>query len=115
DLFKGQYTVLREQSSLDECVSIIYNHIAKRLCENSISEDEEKIMILDCGGGTTDFARCTYHYVRTASYKIINVVTSLENGESNFGGNNVSYRILQILKIKFAHYIKSKKEHSHED
>ncbi|AXL20729.1 hypothetical protein [Megasphaera stantonii] len=115
DLFKGQYTVLREQSSLDEGVAIIYNHIAKRLCENSMSEDEEKIMILDCGGGTTDLARCTYHYVPTASYKIINVVTSFENGDSNFGGNNVTYRILQILKIKLAHYIKSKKEHSHAD
>ena len=111
-LFKNQYDVLREKSSLDEGVAIIYNHIAQQLYKNSMSEDEEKIMILDCGGGTTDLARCTYHYSPTNSYKVINVATSFENGDSNFGGNNITYRILQILKIKLAHYIKAKRENA---
>ena len=111
NLFDKDYVILRPESSLDEGVSIIYNHIAKRLHENFQSMDKpERIMILDCGGGTTDLASCSYQYQASDSYKTIKIETSFENGDSNFGGNNITFRILQILKIKLAQYLKNKNE-----
>lgn len=110
-LFDKDYRILPPEASLDEGVAIIYNHIAKRLYENVQSMDEpEKIMILDCGGGTTDLASCSYQYLVSNSYRTIKIKTNFENGDSNFGGNNITFRILQILKIKLAHYLKNKNE-----
>lgn len=110
-LFNKDYGILPPEASLDEGVAIIYNHIAKRLYENIQSMDEpEKIMILDCGGGTTDLASCSYQYLASNSYKTIKIKTNFENGDSNFGGNNITFKILQILKIKLAHYLKNKNE-----
>lgn len=110
-LFNKDYGILPPEASLDEGVAIIYNHIAKKLYENIQSMDEpEKIMILDCGGGTTDLASCSYQYLASNSYKTIKIKTNFENGDSNFGGNNITFKILQILKIKLAHYLKNKNE-----
>lgn len=111
NLFDKDYVILRPESSLDEGVAIIYNHIAKRLYEDNQSMNEpERIMILDCGGGTTDLASCSYQYVNSNPYKTVKIKTSFENGDSNFGGNNITFRILQILKIKLAQYLKNKNE-----
>lgn len=111
NLFDKDYTILRAESSLDEGVAIIYNHIAKRLYEDNQSMKEpEKVMILDCGGGTTDLASCSYQYITSEPYKRVKIETNFENGDSNFGGNNITFRILQVLKIKLAQYLKNKNE-----
>lgn len=111
NLFDKDYTILRAESSLDEGVAIIYNHIAKRLYEDNQSMKEpEKVMILDCGGGTTDLASCSYQYINSEPYKRVKIETNFENGDSNFGGNNITFRILQVLKIKLAQYLKNKNE-----
>ena len=96
------YLVLDEDSSWDEGIAIVYNHIAKRIKDMEDGESET-VFVIDCGGGTTDLARCEYSQTAAdigEGKKILTVKTSFENGDSAFGGNNITYRILQLLKIK---------------
>lgn len=113
------YQVLRGESSLDEGISIIYYHIAERIRQAMKKKGdipEEKVLIMDCGGGTTDLASCSYKYTmlnvgleKDIGTKL-SITTRFENGDSNFGGNNITYLILQMLKIKMAALIKGKKD-----
>ena len=106
-MFPG-YSILRNESCLDEGVAIVYNHIAKRIKDMG-EGNTETVFVIDCGGGTTDLARCEYSYAAAAigdGKKILSVKTSFENGDSAFGGNNITYRILQLLKIKIDAYLR---------
>ena len=96
------YLVLDDDSSLDEGIAIVYNHIAKRIKDMKEGE-KETVFVIDCGGGTTDLAKCEYSQKAAdigEGKKVLSVTTSFENGDSAFGGNNITYRILQMLKIK---------------
>ena len=108
-------TVLSAGESIDEGIAIIYNHVAEQMKkkvrekENAknkkamYSDDKaQKVLIIDCGGGTTDLASCEYTLNTEGYSKSINIVTRFENGDSNFGGNNITFRIFQLLKIKLA-------------
>ena len=55
--------------------------------------------------GTTDLASSRFIIDNdNVSYKV-NIETTYENGDTNFGGNNITYRIMQYIKIMFAaHY-----------
>ena len=67
-------------------------------------------MIIDCGGGTTDLARCTYQISENQEgHRQLDITMSSENGDSNFGGNNITFRILQMIKIKLASKLAHKK------
>ena len=104
------YLVLDDESSLDEGIAIVYNHIAKRIKDMSEGESET-VFVIDCGGGTTDLARCEYSQTAASignGKKVLSVKTSFENGDSAFGGNNITYRILQLLKIKIDAYLQGK-------
>ena len=99
---KPDYLVLADDASLDEGIAIVYNHIGKRI-KNMKEGETETVFVIDCGGGTTDLARCEYSQTAAAigdGKKILSVKTGFENGDSAFGGNNITYRILQLLKIK---------------
>ena len=96
---------------LDEGLAVLYNTIADQIEKNKFVDGEEyKALVIDCGGGTTDLSSCSFKinegYI---SYKI-DINTTFENGDTNFGGNNITYRILQFMKIVFAHYYTKKKE-----
>ena len=110
-MFGGKNRSVNDEShSIDEGIAIIYNHIAEQVKKrkNDKSYEPEKVLIMDCGGGTTDLASCEYSLDTTGYSKSLNIVTRFENGDSNFGGNNVTYRILQFLKIKLAHKLQGK-------
>ena len=99
---KEGFLVLADDSSLDEGIAIVYNHISKRINEMEDGKSET-VFFIDCGGGTTDLAKCEYSQNASSigeGKKILSVKTSFENGDSAFGGNNITYRILQLLKIK---------------
>ena len=60
-------------------------------------------LVVDCGGGTTDL--CSYGFrIRDnkTSYGI-EMQAAYENGDTDFGGNNLTYRIMQLLKIELLH------------
>lgn len=115
---KDDRTVLGAGESIDEGIAIIYNHIAeqmkKKIRDNAnknkksdnAEEKSRKVLIVDCGGGTTDLASCEYTLNTEGYSKKIDIVTRFENGDSNFGGNNITFRIFQLLKIKLAQKLK---------
>jgi hypothetical protein len=88
---------------LDEGTAVIYNTIHS-LIEKHRYIDGEQIyaLIIDCGGGTTDLSSCSFRIENdSVSYKV-EIETTYENGDTNFGGNNITYRIMQYIKIMFA-------------
>lgn len=93
-----------DKDSLDEGLATVYHYIAKQL--QSVENPSGKILILDCGGGTTDLASCNYSVEPGDDWDILRLQTDFESGDSNFGGNNITYRILQMLKMKIAKNLK---------
>ena len=88
---------------LDEGTAVIYNTI-HNLIEKKRFYDGETIaaLIMDCGGGTTDLSSCNFRIMNdNISYRV-DIETTYENGDTNFGGNNITYRIMQYIKIMFA-------------
>lgn len=111
ELSDDVYHVMSESESLDEGIAVVYQHIAKEIerynsSNNKRSADAfpaQNILIIDCGGGTTDLARCTYQISKNQEgHRQLDITMSSENGDSNFGGNNITFRILQMIKIKLA-------------
>ncbi|MGL5981847.1 MAG: hypothetical protein ACRCZR_00850 [Cetobacterium sp.] len=119
------YKVAKVENSLDEGVAVIYNNIREIVRTfldklevgesfpkdsgiEDLKDDQVKISIIDVGGGTTDVASCDYSFEKTTHGCKLNITTNFENGDSNFGGNNITFRILQYLKIKLANYFEGK-------
>ena len=98
-------TVLDAGMSIDEGIAIIYNHVSELLARKKLGNKPQTVLIMDCGGGTTDLASCRYS-LSTGYTKQLNIRTKFENGDSNFGGNNITFRILQLLKIRLADRLK---------
>lgn len=104
-MYKDEKIVLSPEESIDEGIAIVYNQIITLIADEHAKqgkENEKSIMIMDCGGGTTDLASCNYEFERTEAGVTLNLKTCFENGNVNFGGNNITYRIMQLLKIKIA-------------
>ncbi|MFP3917117.1 molecular chaperone [Lysinibacillus telephonicus] len=99
-----EYTIETDHA-LDEGMAVLYNTIANQIEKNQFLDNEEyHALVIDCGGGTTDLSSCRFQIRdNRISYKL-DIQTTYENGETNFGGNNITYRIFQYLKITFAHY-----------
>lgn len=111
-MFKGEYTILPTEVSLDEGIAIVYQHIAAKLDTYQGDKKLMPIMITDCGGGTTDLARCKYELTSgdtDGDIPKLVITNDFENGDANFGGNNLTFRILQMLKVKMAYYQHHKK------
>jgi len=95
----GNYT-FEEEYALDEGVSVLYNTIASQISKGTFDDGKKhKALIIDCGGGTTDLSSCTFSIKENRINYEINVNTTYENGDTNFGGNNLTYRTMQYLKI----------------
>ncbi|WP_251499938.1 hypothetical protein [Otoolea muris] len=61
--------------------------------------EEYQALIIDCGGGTTDLSSCRFRvWDRRAAYRI-EIDTAYENGDTDFGGNNITWRVMQLIKI----------------
>lgn len=96
---------IETEHALDEGMAVLYNTIANQIENNSFLDGKEyKALVIDCGGGTTDLSSCRFRIEDGhISYKI-DIHTTYENGDTNFGGNNITYRIFQFMKIVFANY-----------
>lgn len=102
---------VEDQDALDEGLAVLYNTIANQIEKSKFSDGEEyQALIIDCGGGTTDLSSCRFRITEGfMSYKI-DLHMTFENGDTNFGGNNITYRILQFMKIVLAHYYRNKRD-----
>jgi hypothetical protein len=96
---------IEEKESLNEGMAVLYNTIFNQIKRKNFYDDEEyKALVIDSGGGTTDLSSCSYKICEgDISYNVY-IKTGFENGDTNFGGNNITYRILQFLKIILANY-----------
>lgn len=98
------YNIL-QKNVLDEGISVMYNTIEKHMKNNRFENGEEyKAFIIDCGGSTTELATCNFSITKSEICYTLDISTSFEDGEENFGGNNITYRIMQYLKIALVHY-----------
>lgn len=104
-----EYEIETEQM-LDEGTAVVYNTIAN-LIEKQRFYDNEVLsaLIIDCGGGTTDLSSCSFSIHNDAVAYDVAIKTTYENGDTNFGGNNITYRIMQYIKIMFATYYSANK------
>lgn len=95
-----EYRIMEEEDMLDEGVAVLYNSISELIAQNRFHNNEElEALIIDCGGGTTDLSSSRFTINdRRVSYKI-RISTAYENGDTDFGGNNLTYRIMELLKI----------------
>lgn len=99
-----------EENALDEGVAVLYNSIENIIYKNKFVDGEEyKALIIDCGGGTTDLASCVFKINSEEINYDIDIKTTFENSEESFGGNNITYRIMQYLKIILAQHYQNKK------
>ncbi len=95
----SSYTVELEDM-VDEGVSVLYGTIRDMINQNRMAYGEEyRALVIDCGGGTTDLCSCRFRvWDQRVSYRI-RIETAYENGDTDFGGNNLTYRIMQFLKV----------------
>lgn len=102
---------IENKNVLDEGISVLYNTIANLIESRKFYDGQEyKALVIDCGGGTTDLSSCSFSIEEgDISYRV-SIETGFENGDTNFGGNNITYRIMQYMKIVFAHYYKNNGE-----
>lgn len=100
---------------LDEGTAVIYNTIHNLITKKKFYDGEEvSALIIDCGGGTTDLSSCNFVISNDSVSYHVDIETTYENGDTNFGGNNITYRIMQFIKIMFAAFY-GKGEHPHLD
>ena len=107
DILRG-YEV-EEKDAIDEAVAVVYDSIAP-LVDNLDYEDgyERNVLLIDCGGSTSDMVECNYTLSNLKKRTKIDMQIGYANGDTNFGGNNLTYRIMQYIKIKMAHHYKKK-------
>lgn len=105
-----EYAVEKDDM-LDEGVSVLYNTISEMIAQNLVHQNNTyKALIIDCGGGTTDLSSCSFKVKnQRVSYKI-DIETAYENGDTDFGGNNLTYRIMQVLKLKLLETLGEEKQ-----
>lgn len=90
---------------LDEGTAVIYNSINSLINKQRYENGEVySALIIDCGGGTTDLCSCEFAITNDAVSYEVDIKTTFENGDTNFGGDNITYRIMQYIKILFARY-----------
>ena len=95
-----EYAVEKKEM-IDESVAVLYNTISE-LIESKTIRNRQKYsaLVIDCGGGTTDISSCNFSVDNQRVAYSIDIETGYENGSTDFGGNNLTYRILQLLKLK---------------
>ncbi|MDE5696407.1 MAG: molecular chaperone, partial [Lachnospiraceae bacterium] len=86
---------------LDEGAAVLYNTISGMLESGKLEEDTEyQALVIDCGGGTTDLCACRFRYHDDRVAYHIRIGTAYENGDTDFGGDNLTCRIMQYIKIR---------------
>lgn len=95
-----EYTVNCE---LDEGMAVLFHSIHSLIHTKKYEERRwYHALVIDCGGGTTDLTSGRFRIENNRVSYVIDLETKYENGDTNLGGNNLTYRILQLLKLRLA-------------
>lgn len=101
ELFKELLPDYNVNCQLDEGMAVLFNSINEMISKNQYERGRSyHALIIDCGGGTTDLTSGRFCIENSRVSYTIDLETQYENGDTNFGGNNLTFRILQMLKIK---------------
>ena len=93
--------VVEKEEMIDESVAVLYNTISDLIESKKINNRQKyRALVIDCGGGTTDVSSCAFQVDNRRVSYAIDIETGYENGSTDFGGNNLTYRVLQMLKLK---------------
>lgn len=100
--------VLEKENAIDEGIAVLYSIINNQIKDGNYENGEkEKALIIDCGGGTSDLASCEYTIDKDEDGIInLDINTEYMNGDINFGGNNLTYRIMQYMKVAYANVLR---------
>ena len=93
---------------LDEGMAVLY-HSIKKMMDRKLYQSGQwyRALVIDCGGGTTDLTSGRFCISNNQVSYEVSLETSYENGDTNFGGNNLTFRILQFLKVRMAESIRN--------
>jgi hypothetical protein len=100
-----EYKIIED--AIDEAGAILFDYVSGKFLDwkDEKTSNEGNVAVIDCGGGTTDLATCKYHFIGKDDISHINKIvidTQFTNGDFNYGGNNITYRIMQLIKLKIA-------------
>lgn len=88
---------------LDEGMAVLFHSIHGMIRAKGYEERRwYHALVIDCGGGTTDLTSGRFCIQNNRVSYIIDLETRYENGDTNMGGNNLTYRIFQLLKLRLA-------------
>lgn len=93
----------------DEAAAVAYHFLEQGI--RSLAYDDgvmKKILILDCGGGTSDMVNCNYRITNEGITSSLELHVTYAHGDTNFGGNRLTFRVMQYLKIRLAELLMHK-------
>lgn len=94
---------------IDEAVAVLYHSLSTKIQRLDYENgDQKKVLIIDCGGGTSDMVQCSYSLTDQKITSHLDIHITYTDGDTNFGGNNLTYRIVQYLKVKLAIFYTTK-------
>ena len=112
-LFKELLPEYQVDCTLDEGMAVLFNSINSLISQGNYQKGRwYRALVIDCGGGTTDLTSGRFRIDNSRVSYTVDVETSYENGDTNFGGNNLTFRILQLLKVRISQalgYLKEQK------
>lgn len=89
------------ECTLDEGMAVLFHSINELIQSGRYTEGAwYQALIMDCGGGTTDLTSGRFRIRNNRISYEVDLETGYENGNTNFGGNNLTFRILQLCKLK---------------
>lgn len=100
-MFRELLPDMKVECTLDEGMAVLF-HSINELIESGRYADGVwyQALVMDCGGGTTDLTSGRFRIRNNRVSYEVDLETGYENGNTNFGGNNLTFRILQLFKIR---------------
>lgn len=102
-------TEYRIESAGTETINCAYQEITGRLEDNDAGNGLP-LLIFHCGGGATTLTGCHYSIENTQVAYELKMELKYLNGDSAFGGNNLTYLILKYLKNRLFCEITGRKD-----
>lgn len=100
-MFREILPDMNVECTLDEGMAVLFHSIHELIQSGRYTDGVwYQALIMDCGGGTTDLTSGRFRIRNNRVSYEVDLETGYENGNTNFGGNNLTFRILQLIKIR---------------
>lgn len=111
------FSVMGGSESIDRATAVIYRHISGQIISseregNALSPGEKRISVIALGDDDAELSSCRYTVSRSDTGYDLDMDIRSENCISSSGGNALTHRIFQFLKIKLAAFFRSLDENT---